>query len=79
MYPLAKTKVGVDRLDVKHDDFSVLAGDDEGESDVGTEGVPEDVCEKCEEGSGDVKDEKENERNNHTNCPSTYSSSFLGA
>ena len=75
----AKTKVGVNRLDVECNNFSSLASDDEGEGDVGTEGVPEDVCKKCEEGGGDVKDEKEDERNDHTNCPSTYSSSFLGA
>ena len=36
-------KVRVDRFDVEADDLSVLAGNDEGKGDVGTEGVPEDI------------------------------------
>ena len=60
-------KVRVDRFDVEADDLSVLAGNDEGKGDVGTESVPEDVSKQCEEGGGNVENEKENEGNNHTN------------
>ena len=37
-------KVGVDGFDVEANNLSALVGNDEGESDIGTEGVPEDVC-----------------------------------
>ena len=38
-----KTKVRVNGFDVEADDLSALAGNNEGEGNVGTEGVPEDV------------------------------------
>ena len=59
-------KVRVDGFDVEADNLLVLASDDEGEGDVGTEGVPEDVSKKCEDGGGNVENEEEKELNNHT-------------
>ena len=38
--------VGVDRLDMESEQFSLLAGDDEGKGSVGAEGIPEDVSKK---------------------------------
>ena len=63
----AKTKVGVDGLDVECDDFSALVSDDEGKGDIGTKHVPEDVSKKRERDGGDVKDEEEKELKDHTN------------
>ena len=38
-----KTKVGVDGLNVKADDLSALVGNNEGEGDIGTKCVPENI------------------------------------
>ena len=42
----AETIVGIDRLDVQSEQFSLLAGDNEGYGSVGAEDVPEDVSEE---------------------------------
>ena len=41
--------------------------EDEGESDIGTKGVPEDVCEKCKECGECIKDENGIDNEDHTN------------
>ena len=38
-----KTKVGVNRFNVETDDLLPLTSDDEGESNIGTKSVPEDI------------------------------------
>ena len=40
-----ETKVGVNRFNVKGDDFVSATSESKGESDIGTEGVPEDIGE----------------------------------
>ena len=61
-----ETKVGVDRLDVECDDCLFAMGKSKGKSDVGAEGVSEDVGEQSEGGSEGVKGEKEYEIEDHT-------------
>ena len=48
-------------------DFASSMGESEDESDIGTKGVPEDVCKKHEESSEHIKDESEKEDCDHTN------------
>ena len=52
-------EIGIDGFDVESNDFTTMLSEHEGESNVGTKGVPENVGEKSEDGSDDVENEKE--------------------
>ena len=50
------------------DDFVSVTSESEGESDIGTEGVPEDVSKKHRESGESVKGECEDENGDHTSA-----------
>ena len=54
-------EVRINGFNMESDDFTMALSDDEGEGDVGAEGVPEDVGKQSKEGRADIKDEKEKE------------------
>ena len=61
-----ETIIRIDGFDVECKEFSLLASDNEGQSGVGTEDVPEDVAKESEYSSEGIKSENEEEDADHT-------------